>query len=90
MAAHKMELMHFLQSFATASTLRAAAHGSLGSNDMNMMDADGVEYQVGAEHWGSEGCREVGVGTALTVRPPAYSHSCPGYDGWLGAKVKEY
>lgn len=69
---------------------RVAACGSLGSDDMLMMDASGVGYQVGAGHWGSGGCHTVVavvVGTALTVRPPAYSHSCPGYRGWLGAKV---
>lgn len=64
-----------------------AACGSLGSDDMVMMDACGVEYQVAARHWGSGGCRAAAVGTALTVIPPAYSHSCPGYSGWLGAKV---
>lgn len=36
---------------------------------------------------GERGCRAAVVGTAPTVRPPAYSHSCPGYNGWLGAKV---
>lgn len=64
-----------------------AACGSLGSNDMLMMDACEVEYQVGAGRWGSGGCVAVAMGKALTVRPPAYSHSCPGYSGWLKAKV---
>lgn len=55
-----------------------AARGSLGSNDMLMMDACEVEYQVGAGRRGSGGCRALAVGNALTFRPPAYSHSRPG------------
>lgn len=64
-----------------------AACGSLGSDDMLLMDACVVGYHILAGHWGSGGCRVVAAGTALTVRPPAYSHSCPGYSIWLGAKV---
>lgn len=64
-----------------------AACGSLGSNDMLMKDACEVEYQVGAGRWESGGCRALAVGKALTVRPPAYSHSRPGYSDWLEAKV---
>lgn len=54
---------------------------------MLMMDACEVGYQVGAGRRGSGGCRAVAMGKALTVRPPAYSRSCPGYSGWLQAKV---
>lgn len=64
-----------------------AACCSLGSNDMLMMDACEVEYQVGAGRWGSGGCRALAVGKALTVRPPACSYSHPGYSDWLEAKV---
>lgn len=51
------------------------------------MDAREVGYQVGAGRWGGGGCRAVGTGAAPTVRPPACSRSCPGYSGWLQAKV---
>lgn len=64
-----------------------AARGSLGSNDMLMKDACEVEYQAGAGRWGSGGCRALALCKALTVRPPAYSHSRPGYSDWLEAKV---
>lgn len=61
--------------------------GCMGSDDTLMMDACEVGYRVGAGRWGSGGCRAVAMGKALTVRPPAYSRSCPGCSGWLQAKV---
>lgn len=65
------------------------ARGSLGSHDTLVMDASGVEESSQGRALGKRGCREAAVGTALTVRPPAYSYSCPGYNGWLGAKVSK-
>lgn len=61
--------------------------GSLGGDDTLVMDASGVEESSRGRALGKRGCGEAAVGTALTVRPPAYSYSCPGYNGWLGAKV---
>lgn len=42
-----------------------AVCGSLGSDDIVVMDVRGVEYQVGAGHWGSGGLLCGGGGHSL-------------------------
>ncbi|TNN87488.1 hypothetical protein EYF80_002205 [Liparis tanakae] len=68
---------------------RVAACGRLGSDDVVVMDACGVWYQVGAGRWGSGGCRAVAAGRAPDCQTASLQPQLPRIQRLAGSQGGE-